>query len=135
MAGVDLTPSPLLSFRQALATAITTATGLECHADLLPVVGTPSVVIRPDGWTAGTAVRQVYGVRVLVLYTDGVGTAVPSVEELARQVFVALRAAGYTVGDVPPPAPFTFGDGETARTFLAVEFTAADYIDLSEENT
>jgi len=67
-----------------------------------------AVVIDGGGWRQTLGCGMEYKVRVNCVFGNQSGVANSHVEELARQVFDALRQNNYQVDPVPPPGKLTF---------------------------
>lgn len=125
---IDLSDSPLLEAREQLAAAITTA-GWTCHASFTARTTTPCVILTGNGWKINTQGLVGYITQVTCLY-GGSSSPADAVEELARQVVIACVEAGWGVFEVPAPASYTFGEGDTARTYAGVQFEAHRPVNL-----
>lgn len=110
----------LYDVRETLATIIEDGDlGCTVFSSWGPAPVGPTVVLDGGGWQRETAQGMYYTIRVNVTYGDQSGEAIPKIEELARQVWDVMYAAGWPVDTVPPPGVLKFGD----REYLAVQMS------------
>lgn len=89
------------------------------HSSWGPTPTGPTVILDGGGWTRTTGCGFDYTVRINVCNGNQAGSAVPGVEECARQVFDVLVAVGYPIQTVPPSGTLKIGD----RDYPSIQMT------------
>jgi hypothetical protein len=125
----DLTHSPLLAERVAIAAALTAATGLDAHASYTEAFAVPCFVLTGVGWAPPANGVTKYRVHVTCLYAEQGGASADVVEDICRRASIALADAGLTTyQDVPEPGVVTVG----AREYAGMQFTIEDPVELKD---
>lgn len=119
--GADYQTGPLFDTRETIAQQIEAVLdGVTVYREWAAPSG-PSVVLDGGGWSQNVAGYGFdYTLRVNCCLGNQSGRANAEVEELARQVFDALRQNNWSVEPVPPPGTLKFGDRDVPSVQMKI---------------
>jgi hypothetical protein len=121
--GDSFTTGPLYDIRTTIAGQITAILGdtVTVYTEWASPSG-PSVILDGGGWTQLTGCGLHYTLKVDCVLGNQSGQANAAVEELARQVYDALRQNEYSVDPVPAPGTLKFGDRDYPACQITITF-------------